>query len=388
MEHLKIIGGNRVTLLKNGGEFFPALLATIDAANEDIRLETYIFRDDAAGIGIRDALLRAAGRGVNIHVLIDGFGSKGTPWPFFAAMENAGIKLLVFRPEGHWFHIHRNRLRRMHRKIALIDGKVGFVGGLNLIDDLTESMSPMPRYDYAARIEGPLLQQIYPAVHQLWSRTAGQASRREEADDPPPRVHSEKAGVMQAAFVLRDNFRHRRDIELAYRQAIGRATRYITITSPYFLPGRRMRHALLAAANRGVKVTLLLQGRADHPLLQQATRALYTQLLAAGVDIHEYQTSMLHGKVAVIDDHWATVGSSNLDPFSLFLNREANVIVLDETFATHLRESVQEEIQSGATACDAADWQKRAWWPRVQSWAAYGLARLMSGWMGFARDWR
>lgn len=385
---MHIAEGNQVTLLKNGTEFFPALIDAIDAANNDISIETYIFRDDAAGTRIAEALARAARRGVAIQVMIDGVGSKTTPAPFFDDMREAGINLMVFRPDLRRFHFSTARLRRNHRKIALIDGKVGFVGGINLIDDMTESLSEHPRFDYAVKIEGPLLSVIYHAVQQLWLWVTLQHLRRALDIAPPRPVDPAPAGKHRALFVVRDNVRHRHAIEALYRQAVTRAQSSVLIVCAYFLPGRRLRHRLLEAAARGVQVTILLQGRADHPLLQMATRALYAQLLGANIAIFEYQKSMLHAKVAVVDDAWATVGSSNLDPFSLFLNREANVAVFDEGFARQLRESVEAEIRDGAVACKAEDWQKRSMSARVQSWFAYGLARWVAGLFGFSKRWK
>jgi cardiolipin synthase len=383
---LKYTAGNRVTLLKNGAAFFPALIEAIDAATEDIRIETYIFRDDPTGVRISHALARAVKRGVHVRVLVDGFGSRDTPPWFFAAMRDAGIKLLQFRPERRHFNFDRTRLRRVHRKIALFDGKVGFVGGINLIDDLTESLSEFPRFDYAVRVEGPVLAEIYTTVHQLWLWVAWQTFRRRDVGEPVPAHRMEKVGEVRAAFVKRDNFRHRRDIEIVYRHAIAHARQAILITSPYFLPGRRIRHALIAAAARGVKVTLLLQGRADHAVMQLASQALYGQLLNAGVTIYEYERSMLHGKVAVVDDRWATVGSSNLDPFSLLLNREANLMVEDAEFATSLRRSVEAEMAEGAKRCAVADWRRRSWGARTKSWLAYGFARFAVGFIGFRQE--
>ena len=392
----RIVDGNRIKLLKNGAEFFPALVTSIDAATSEVRLETYIFRDDVAGISIADALKRAARRGVKIQVLIDGVGSHSTPDAFFVAMQRTGIEVLVFRPEREFFNIKQSRLRRVHRKIALIDGKVGFVGGINLIDDMTECLSEFPRYDYAVQVEGPVLADIYLAMVQLWRTVSWWKFGRHRAGIPLPDfprhvpgalIHESEAGNTKVLFAVRDNFRHRRDIERAYLAAISASRREVLLTSPYFLPGRHFRRALIEAAQRGVRVTLLLQGRADHVLLQQATRALYTQLLGAGVTIFEYHKSMLHGKVAMVDCRWATVGSSNLDPFSMFLNREANVVVIDDTFAAMLRASVMEEIGLNASKLEPMNWQKRGWLARMSAWMAYGFARWVMGWLGFGKRW-
>ncbi|MCY7388948.1 MAG: cardiolipin synthase ClsB [Burkholderiales bacterium] len=392
----RIVPGNRIILLKNGAEFFPALIRAIDVATAEVRLETYIFSDDVAGSSIAEALKRAAGRNVKVQVLIDGVGSYYTREAFFDDMRRAGIAILVFRPERRVFNLKKSRLRRVHRKIALIDGRVGFVGGINLIDDMTQSMSDFPRYDYAVQVEGPVLADIYLSMARLWRTVSwwkfGQRDKSFPRPSFPAHVpasleNETKKGDTDIFFAIRDNFRHRRDIEKAYLGAVGKARREILITSPYFLPGRHFRRALIAATKRGVRVILLLQGRADHAMLQQATRALYTQLLGAGIRIFEYHHSMLHGKVAVVDEDWSTVGSSNLDPFSLFLNREANVVVIDKRFSANLRTSVMEEIHANATQLDPTDWQKRGWMDRASSWIAYGFARWVMGWMGFARRW-
>ena len=384
---MDLIGGNRVTLLKNGAEFFPALIAAIDAAVSDVRLETYIFADDAAGQRIADALKRAAQRGVAVRVLVDGVGSWRTPKPFFDELQTAGVKLLIFRPVRKWFSFRRSHLRRVHRKIALFDGKVGFVGGINLVDDLNESLSEHPRYDYAVRVEGPLLADIYPSVHQLWRWVALLHLRAKDVGDRPVPVDPAPVGNHRAAFVVRDSVRHRRSIERMYNQAIKHARSSVLIVCPYFLPGRHLRRVLIAAAKRGVGITILLQGRADHRLLQMATRALYAQLLGAGITLCEYEKSMLHGKVAVVDDEWATVGSSNLDPFSLFLNREANVVVMDKGFARELRDSITAEMRAGGMICRVEDWHKRSLLARAESWFAYGLARWTASVFGLAKYW-
>ena len=389
LSEAKVVAGNRVTLLKNGGEFFPALINAIDAAAFEVRLETYIFRDDATGTRIAASLTRAAQRGANVHVLIDGVGCAQTSPVFFEAMRSAGVAVLVYRPENDYFSIRSSRLRRTHRKIGLIDGKVGFVGGINLIDDLTESLSEFPRYDYAVLLEGPVLADIYLETERLWRLVSWRKFKRPDKGSQLARmsknVSTAPAGNTKVLFAIRDNFRHRRDIEKAYLRAIVGARQEVLLTSPYFLPGRHFRRALMDAAKRNVNVTLLLQGRADHVLLQHATRALYTQLLGAGVTIFEYHKSLLHGKVAVVDNLWSTVGSSNLDPFSLLLNREANVMVIDETFAVALRSSVMEEIAGNAEKLDPMLWQKRGWGARVRSWFAYGFTRWVSGLLGLGR---
>jgi cardiolipin synthase A/B len=406
---MTVIHGNQVKLLKNGLEFFPALIAAIDAAEHDVRIETYIFRDDKTGLAVGDALKRAARRGVSVRVIVDGFGSRETSKMFFDQLRLANVNLLVFRPEYRWLSLKKAHLRRTHRKIAIVDRRIAFVGGINLIDDFTESLSTYPRYDYALQIEGPVLENIFRATERLWNLVSWWSMRKRGAEAelrrllrrpqraglptpvrPLSRTQPEPArdiGNVPVQFLARDNFRHRREIEEAYLNAIANAKQHIVLVNSYFLPGRRLRRELMAAAKRGVHVTLLLQGRADHALMQLATRALYEQLLGVGVQIYEYEKSMLHGKVATVDDEWATVGSSNLDPFSLFLNREANVVVFEAAFARTLRLSVLEEIERGAKHCNPADWQRRPRIERAKTWLAYGFARLIAGWIGFKNEW-
>ena len=189
---------------------------------------------------------------------------------------------------------------------------------------------------------------------------------------------------MQAAFLVRNNIRHRRDIEAAYLQAIDQARYEIILASAYFLPGLNFRHALVAAAGRGVRVVLLLQGKRDHPLFHYASHALYGGFLAAGIEIYEYHKSLLHAKVAVIDGQWATVGSSNLDPFSLLLSLEANVVVDDEGFAKELRFSLEQAMEKGAQRIDANNWRTQSIGQRLASWLSYGVVRFMIGIAGYA----
>jgi cardiolipin synthase len=266
---------------------------------------------------------------------------------------------------------------------VLVDGKVGFLGGINFIDDFTENLSTThPRYDYAVKVEGPVLAPVYESVHRLWRRTKWLTQLRREHDGALPTVASEAVGDTLLAFVSRDNVKHRRNIEQAYRAAISAAKSEVLIASSYFLPGRPLRQALVAATKRGVKVEILLQGAADHPLMQMATRSLYTDLLEAGIVIHEYRPAMLHAKVAVVDGWWATVGSSNLDPFSLLLNREANIIAVDAAFATELRASLHDETVRNAEKLEAHVWATRGMKQKLASWLALGLIRISSAIFG------
>jgi len=381
----KFLPGNRITLLKNGAEYFPALEAAFDAAREHVHLETYIYRDDASGRRIAEALMRAARRGVNTHLLIDGFGSRPLPEAPLRAMRDAGVQILIYRPEISPWRLRRYRLRRLHRKLAVVDAAIGFVGGINIIND-AESPDAPPQYDYAVAVEGPLVADIFAAVRHVWNLVSWSQLRHTRSRDherlpaPPP------AGKMHARFLLRDNLRHRRDIERAYLRAIGKAHHEIVLANAYFLPGTRFRHALIAAAERGVRVVVLVQGQTDHAMANYATQALYGRLLEAGVEIYQYQRSVLHAKAAVIDGVWATVGSSNIDPFSLLLSREANVAVYDHEFARELRTSMQQEIDGGAVRVAPHNWQNVPLYRRLLIWVSYGIVRLMMGMVNYAHD--
>lgn len=384
---MKPVAGNRVTLLRNGTEFFPALVAAIDSATDDVRLETYIFADDEAGRAVAEALMRAARRGARVRLMIDGFGSRELAPAFVERMQAAGVVVQRFRPERGWFSFRRSRLRRLHRKIALVDARVGFVGGLNILDDHSGHDFEAPRYDYAVRVEGPLLAEIYPVVHRLWWLVATLAGKERQPGFLPPAVHPGPAGETTAAFVYRDNFRHRHDIEAMYLEGIRAARREILIACAYFMPGWRMRHALMEAAARGVRVALVVQGWSDHRIFQNASRLLYGALLDHGIEIYEYTKSELHAKAATVDGRWATVGSSNLDPFSLFLAREANVAVFSESFAREVRASIDHEIHRGAQAVPRLLWKRRPFLARASGWLAYGYARLAMGIAGIGRRW-
>lgn len=375
----EFVEGNRIALLTSGAEYFPALEAECDAARHEIHVETYIFEDDVAGRSIASALMRASRRGVATHLLVDGYGSKKLSSGLVAEMQNAGIRFLVYRPDISPWTFQRQRLRRMHRKLAVIDARVAFVGGINIIDDMHTPNHTPPRFDYAVRLEGPLLRSIHPVVKRLWALVEFTQFGRDWRDRTPLQADSEPRGNQRAAFLVRDNLRHRSDIEEAYLAAIAGARSEILIASSYFFPGLSFRRALMEAAARGVRVKLLLQGRVEYALLHYASHALYGAFLDAGIEIHEYRKSFLHAKVAVIDRRWATVGSSNIDPLSLLLAREANMVIDDRGFAATLRQSLATAMEVGAHQVLRERWKDRPLAERVATWLCYGLARVLTG---------
>lgn len=378
---LQFLDGNKLTLLTNGVAYFPALLQAIDTAQVVIFLETYIFANDETGKTVAAALIRAAERGVAVHLLVDGFGSKDMPGQLQQQMQDADVRLLVYNPKISFFSLKRQSLRRMHRKLVVIDRRVAFIGGINIIDDTVTPIPLLWRYDYAVCVEGALVARVQEEVEDLWRRVAWANFRwhwRQGWALPVCMVD----GNQRAALVVRDNLRHRFDIENVYYAAIERAKSEIVIANAYFFPGQRFRLALRRAAQRGVRVVLLLQGRMEYALLHYATRALYGPLLEGGVEIYEYHQSFMHAKVAVIDRHWLTVGSSNIDPFSLLLAREANIVIEDSALAQELRASLAVAMQAGAHLVERTSWYRQPLWRRLLIWGAYGMARLALGLVG------
>lgn len=381
------VAGNQLTLLQNGTAFFPQLCADIDAAQHSIYLETYIFAADGTGRMVAAALQRAAARGVVVRVLLDGFGSAGLPRSWVAELHTAGVQVEWFRRKISPLTLRRSRLRRMHRKLAVMDGGVAFVGGINIVDDIAEySAVSTPRMDYAVRVQGLVAGEIHIAMRRLWSAVSwANFRKRGKRIQRLVRGRPKSTATPRIIFLQRDNLRYRRDIKHAYLGAITEAQREIIIANAYFLPGFAFRHALVQAARRGVRVVLLLQGRIEYRLQHYATHALYCRLLAAGIEIYEYQASYLHAKVAVVDGQWATVGSFNFDPFSLLLAREANLAVQDAGFAGELRASLQAAITNDAVRIGSEYCEPHNFLNRLVARLSYGVVRLLIGMLGHHR---
>jgi len=383
--------GNAVELLRGGAEYFPALIEAVASARREVWIETYIYADDDAGRALVAALGDAVERGVVVRVLVDGWGAKHYLTPSLEdTLVARGVKLLKYRPEVSPWQFRSHRLRRLHRKIAHVDGRIGFVGGINIIDDMNTPGHKPPRVDYAVSVRGPIVASIVQTMARVWALCELVQFSTSEVKLFPDTVHVERAGNQTAKFTIRDNLRHRRDIEVAYLAAIRVARREILIANAYFFPGIRFRRALIDAAQRGVQVTLLLQARVEYRLLHYAARALYGQLLAGGVAIEEYHRSFLHAKVAVIDNRWATVGSSNIDPYSLLMSREANLFVRGPEFASKLRLELLQMIQTGARRVGPQHWAARSPLAKGVSWAAYGFVRVAMGFLGYGGNewWR
>jgi cardiolipin synthase len=397
------VGGNEVRLLQGGDELFPAMCAAIDAAREEVWLATYIWTDDPGASCVTRALAEAAARGVVVRCVADGFGthdSLGAVRALWATPPAPEVE--VFRPLDRWWSwLQPSQLRRLHQKLCVVDRQVAFVGGINLIDDrhdLHHGWVEAPRLDFAVELRGPLALSVHASVRAVWLRARlGQRWRQQmrrlaRAREPveatrrllrglsaapraeggaPPEDHG---GPVQAAFLVRDNVRLRRTIERTYVAAIRGAKQRVDIAVPYFYPGRTFRRALRVAARRGVRVRLLLQGKIDYRIAALAARALYDELRGTGVRIHEYTPAFLHAKVAVVDDDWATVGSSNIDPLSLLLNLEANVVVRDADFARTLGARLDEAFAASHEVTNESASFTPGWRGRFQRWAVAVIA--------------
>lgn len=363
--------GNRLRLLENGEAFYARAFEAIDAAQREIQLETFILFEDEVGMELHARLVAAGRRGVRVQVLVDGYGSPAFSAGFLQALAEAGVVLRTFDPHPTLLGVRLHIFRRMHRKLLVVDGRLAFVGGINFSADHLSGFGPKSKQDYAVEVEGPVVADIHRFV-------LGQTG-------PAPAPAVPPAGDAEAAFVLRDNARHTKDIEWAYRSAIRTARSEIVIANAYFFPSYRFLHDLRRAARRGVRVRLILQGEPDMPSATLAARSLYRHLLQDGVLIYEYSVRPFHGKVALVDQEWATVGSSNLDPLSLSLNLEANLLVHDQAFNRQLRACLERlwRDQCRQVTLDMLTRDTRWRLPaRLPAWLLYHVLRRFPAWAG------
>lgn len=384
---------NTVQLLQSGEMFLPALIERINAATREVSMETYIFADDPAGHAISDALKNAAHRGVRVRVITDGIGSAKIP--LFDEWPKANVEHRIYNP--HLFG--QLGFSRTHRKLVVIDHEIAFCGGINIVDDFAQNGARLdhPRWDFALEARGPVVADVREAFDLQWQRirlgvkplpSHPPGSGQHEAESTRSRRRSLRArlrarrGLIHAvdkpcvAFVARDNLVNRRAIERAYLAAISHAEEEVMLANPYFMPGRRLRRALARAAQRGVRVTLVI-GKKEFVALDYATPFLYRNLLKYGVRIAEYEKTILHGKVAVVDSNWATVGSSNLDALSLVLNNEANMVLVNhENEIVKLRDAILTAFHDGQPVT-AERYAARPLGIRLMSWLAYKGYRTM-----------
>lgn len=376
MRSVTYVANNDVTLLESGSTYLPALLEALNAAKQEILYETYIYAEDETARAITEALVAAAKRGVKVRVMADWFGTGNRVARRLGQIfAEACVHYRMFNP---WF---RRGAARSHRKVTVVDNAVAFVGGINTNDDMLcdyepHAPLPAPRWDFAVRVRGPLVEEIHREAQAQWARTGPLPLGRrvklfKEMRKKPP---AQGEHPMRAGFVVRDNLRNRRTIQRAYLQAIGQARKRVMMATPYFAPGRKFRDAMCQAARRGVDVCLLI-GVGEFRVQDAVAASFYRELLEAGVRIVEYRKTQLHAKVAVVDDSWATVGSSNCDALSLFINQEANVVVRDARFAASMAQQIQHGIADGVPV-GLEDLRKLSWIRRCGHETAYFLYKL------------
>lgn len=376
-------------LLEGSSAFFPSVIRAIDHAQISVQIETYIFDLTASGRDVALAIENAAKRGVEVKLIVDGYGTPNFPLEWRHKLDAAGVQFCIFQPLITLGFFLPSQWRRLHRKLCVVDENVAFCGGINILDDWHDpnyGSLNAPRFDFCVRVTGPLAQDIQNATNALWERLVSKKSinvkRVKTAISTLPLVlkkhhwqtnSQSKQGL--SALVLRDNITNRGRIEKAYLKAIGDARTEIIIANAYFVPGAKLRRALILAAKRGIKVQLLLQGKYEYFMQYHAARPIYGALLAAGIEIYEYDKSYLHAKVAVIDSVWATVGSSNLDPLSLLLAREANIVMQNADFAKSLRQRLLLAMENEGKRVDAMQMANRPWSQRLNEMLAFAIMR-------------
>ncbi|HDS1765511.1 cardiolipin synthase ClsB [Pseudomonas putida] len=369
------VEGNSVQLLINGEQYYPRVFEAMAKAREEILLETFIIFDDKVGQQLQQVLIDAARRGVRVEVAADGYGTADLPAAFISAMTDAGVSFHAFDPQPRLLGMRTNLFRRLHRKIVVVDGERAFIGGINYSADHLGDFGAMAKQDYAVEVTGPVVAQVHASSKRLMSPVL----------QPPSAVRpvTEPAGGSDAVLIERDNGMRSNDIEAHYLQAFRKATQRIVVANAYFFPGYRLMRELRNAARRGVEVHLILQGQPDMRWVRALSRLLYNYLLRDGVMIHEYCQRPLHGKVALVDDQWVTVGSSNLDPLSLSFNLEANLFIRDRAFNQQLHQHLQALASEQCKPVTLERMIRGYWWRAPLIFACFHVIRhfpRIAGW--------
>ncbi len=348
--------GNEVELLTDTNRMLGLIEQAILSARETLHLEYYIWQPDHTGTRLRDLLIQKAREGVRVRFLYDGLGSFWLTQRFFQPMRDAGIQVATFLP-GQTFRERWSLNLRNHRKIVVVDGRVGFTGGMNIGD---EYLGRNPVYgfwrDTHLRLVGPVVWQLQHVFAEDWYYATGVVLTRDEAF---PTVEAQGDVTAQTLAGGPDN-----DAEVFHAlifAAINEAKDRVLLVTSYFVPTAAIAEALEGAAYRGVRVRLLLSGRLNHVSTLLAGRSNYEGLLKSGVEIHEYQRGLLHSKTLMIDGHWSLVGSANLDCRSLHLNFEAGVVLYDKRLAEQLEQQFERDLQD-AFWIKPEVWQLRPWY--------------------------
>jgi cardiolipin synthase len=365
-----LVGGNHVELLIDGPATHAAMFAAIDAARDHINLESYIIEADGPGEELARRLIAKRAEGVKVNLLYDGFGSLRTRGAYFEALRRAGVQLCEYNALSSWRRIFNRAVHwRDHRKLMVVDGRVAFIGGVNISDVYSAGSAAQPSDEGAAsppwrdthlRIAGPLVAELQQLFMSHWNQHAGRPIQA--AYYLPPQ---RSIGPVRAAVASCEAGRRRNPFYRALLKAIDGAQQRVLLTTAYFVPTRRLLRALAAAARRGVAVHLLLPSESDAWAPLHAGRSHYGRLLQAGVHIHERQGALLHAKTSVIDGVWAAVGSANLDWRSVLHNAEANAVVIDQHFGAQM-EAVFDHDLAASREVMLADWHRRGFLRRMK----------------------
>lgn len=372
--HGRFVPGNRVTLLRDGKEAFPAMLTAIAQARRQILLEMYWFDSDAVGRRFAAALSAARRRGVEVAIVYDSVGSLGADRGMFAELEREGAHVLEYNPIAPWrrrFRMSLTRLsRRDHRKILVVDGNVGFTGGINLALQWAPAEEGGGSWrDDMMRIEGPAVNGLTHCFHRVWRRHDLPGLLHLHADPVSPNPNER---LLPVRILGQRYFRHRHEIARDYASRVYAATKTVYIANSYFVPDGSVRRALVRAARRGVDVRVIVPAHSDVEAVKFAGRSQYERLLQAGVRIFEWQNGMFHAKTAVIDGQWCTTGTFNFDYMSLHNNLEVNASVLDAELAAQVERSFCDDL-AGSREIQLRDVQHRS---LADRWLESGFYRL------------
>ncbi len=361
-----ILDGNRADMLENGEAIYPAKLDAIAAAETSISFEVYEFWGETAGAEFAEALRDAAERGVTVRVLLDFVGSTGADADSLAAIEDAGGQVVRWR-QPSWYQAARFN-HRTHRKLLIVDGRTGFTGGANIGDDWLGNPQSGGKRDLHYRLEGPIVGALQGAFAEHWLNATGELLHGEAIY---PALEPIGNLAMQVVDSAPREGRHRIRWMLLF--ALAAAQERVDIGTAYFYPDRAVLDALEAAAERGVRVRILVPGDSiDKGFVRHASVNQWQPLLEAGVEIHEFEPTMYHAKLLVVDDRWVSVGSANMDNRSFRINDEVNVNVFDADFARGIRETLDRDLDQAARY-DLERWQARAWHKRLFGWISVTL---------------
>jgi cardiolipin synthase len=368
----ELVGGNRVALLRNGLQVFPAWLAAIDAARERVSLEMYIFHDDNIGRKFAEALIRAAARGVSVRLLYDFVGCRDTPAAFFARLRAAGVHTIAYHKYRFWRPRFWGLIRRNHRKTLVCDGAIAFTGGVNIADEwVAVDEGGGDWHDAVVRVEGPAVAVLEGIFLRTWNRRARKRMRL----DPTTLPHPPPAGETRLAVVSNSELRDRFAIRRAALHAIRESSKLVYLANPYFVPDRGILRALQHAARRGVSVRLLIPGRSDSRILDIAARATFGPLLSAGVRIW-LSTAVIHTKALAVDDDFVSIGSYNFDHRSLAYNLEVVVNVLDPHYCAEAKQMLEDDMGIN-TELTLTTHERRSLFARLLERLAYSFRKWL-----------